>query len=68
MARRRSPQLRPGVRRLNSVDSRFYGPVPRANLPGTPTFVYYSYDPEVGAEYFRVVTANRWRRLGTWIR
>jgi signal peptidase I len=57
-----------GDNRDNSVDSRFYGPVPRANLRGTPMFVYYSYDPEIGPDYFRAVTALRWRRLGTWIR
>jgi signal peptidase I len=57
-----------GDNRDNSVDSRYYGPVPRANLRGTPMFVYYSYDPERGADYFRAVTAIRWRRLGAWIR
>jgi signal peptidase I len=57
-----------GDNRDNSVDSRYYGPVPRANLRGTPMVVYYSYDPESGLDYFRAVTAIRWRRLGTWIR
>ena len=57
-----------GDNRDNSVDSRYYGPVPRANLRGTPTFVYYSYDPESGLDYYRAVTAIRWGRLGTWIR
>ena len=57
-----------GDNRDNSVDSRYYGVVPRANLRGTPTFVYYSYDPESGLDYFRAITAIRWRRLGTWIR
>jgi signal peptidase I len=57
-----------GDNRDNSVDSRYYGPVPRANLLGTPMFVYYSYDPEDGLDYFRAATAIRWRRLGTWIR
>jgi len=57
-----------GDNRDNSVDSRYYGPVPRANLRGTPMFVYYSYDPEQGLDYFRAVTAIRWRRLGDWIR
>lgn len=57
-----------GDNRDNSVDSRYYGPVPRANLRGTPMFVYYSYDSERGVDYFRAVTAIRWRRLGTWIR
>ncbi len=57
-----------GDNRDDSVDSRFYGPVPRANLRGTPTFVYYSYDPETGPAYLRAATSIRWRRLGTWIR
>jgi len=57
-----------GDNRDNSIDSRYYGPVPRTNLRGTPMFVYYSYDPESGLDYFRAVTAIRWRRLGTWIR
>ena len=57
-----------GDNRDNSVDSRYYGPVPRANLRGTPMFVYYSYDPESGLDYFRAVTSIRWRRLATWIR
>jgi signal peptidase I len=57
-----------GDNRDNSVDSRYYGPVPRANLRGTPMFVYYSYDPECGDGYLCAATGTRWRRLGTWIR
>ena len=57
-----------GDNRDDSVDSRYYGPVPRANVRGTPTFVYYSYDTEAGLDYFRAITEIRWRRLGTWIR
>jgi signal peptidase I len=57
-----------GDNRDNSVDSRYYGLVPRANLRGTPTFVYYSYDPNEGLDWFRALTEIRWRRLGTWIR
>ncbi|HWH53684.1 MAG TPA: signal peptidase I [Gemmatimonadaceae bacterium] len=57
-----------GDNRDDSVDSRYYGPVPRANLRGTPTFVYYSYDTERGLDYFRAATAIRWRRLGHWVR
>jgi signal peptidase I len=56
-----------GDNRDNSVDSRYYGLVPRANLRGTPMFVYFSYDPECGADYPCAATAVRWRRLGTWI-
>lgn len=57
-----------GDNRDDSVDSRYYGPVPRTNLRGTPMFVYYSYDPDEGVDYFRAATAIRWERLGTWIR
>jgi len=57
-----------GDNRDNSVDSRFYGPVQRANLLGTPMFVYYSFDPERGVDYFRAITDIRWPRIGHWIR
>ena len=57
-----------GDNRDDSIDSRYYGPVPRANLRGTPMFVYYSYDSERGLDYIRALTSIRWRRLGTWIR
>lgn len=57
-----------GDNRDNSVDSRYYGLVSRRNLRGTPMFVYYSYDPEQGLDYFRAITEIRWRRLGEWIR
>ena len=33
-----------GDNRDDSVDSRYYGPVPRENIRGAPMFVYYSYD------------------------
>ena len=57
-----------GDNRDNSVDSRYYGPVPRENLQGTPMFIYYSYDPECGIDYACAATAIRWRRLGHWVR
>ena len=57
-----------GDNRDDSVDSRYYGVVPRANLLGTPMFVYYSYDPNRGPDYIRAITSIRWRRLGSWIR
>lgn len=56
-----------GDNRDNSVDSRYYGLVPRANLRGRPTFVYYSFDMDQGVDYFRAITEIRWGRLGTWI-
>lgn len=57
-----------GDNRDNSVDSRYYGPVARDRIRGTPMFVYYSYDADDGIDYVRAITAIRWRRVGTWIR
>jgi signal peptidase I len=57
-----------GDNRDDSVDSRFYGVVPRGNVRGSPMFIYYSYDTEGGLDWFRAVTEIRWRRLGSWIR
>jgi signal peptidase I len=57
-----------GDNRDDSVDSRYYGMVPRENLRGRPTFVYYSYDADKGVPYFRAATEIRWSRIGTWIR
>jgi signal peptidase I len=56
-----------GDNRYNSVDSRYYGLVPRENIRGRPIFVYYSYDPsEVAVVPF--VTNIRWGRIGHRIR
>ena len=57
-----------GDNRDNSVDSRYYGPVARDRIRGTPMFVYYSYDHDTGIDYVRAVTEIRWQRIGTWIR
>jgi signal peptidase I len=57
-----------GDNRDNSVDSRYYGVVPRENFRGRPTFIYYSFDADRGVDYFRAITEIRWRRLGTWIK
>lgn len=56
-----------GDNRDNSIDSRYYGPVPRANLRGTPMFIYYSYDPRRGHDFIRALTAIRWNRIGHWV-
>jgi signal peptidase I len=57
-----------GDNRYNSKDSRYWGFVPRENFRGRPMFVYYSYDPEAGLDYFRALTDIRWHRIGHWIR
>ncbi len=56
-----------GDNRYNSKDSRYWGFVPRKNLRGRPLFVYYSYDPDAGLDYFRAITEIRWGRIGHWI-
>lgn len=57
-----------GDNRYNSKDSRYWGFVPRKNFRGRPLFVYYSYDPDAGLDYFRAITEIRWNRIGHWIR
>lgn len=56
-----------GDNRDNSVDSRYYGPVPRANLRGTPMFIYYSYEPDCRTGFACAVTGIRFRRIGHWV-
>ncbi len=56
-----------GDNRENSLDSRYWGFLPRGNIRGSPMFVYYSYD----AESYRplpFVTAVRWGRIFTGLR
>jgi signal peptidase I len=57
-----------GDNRYNSKDSRYWGLVPRANIRGRPLFVYYSYDPDKGLDYFRAITEIRWSRIGERIK
>jgi signal peptidase I len=53
-----------GDNRDNSLDSRYWGFVPRANLKGKPLIVYYSYEPDTWLP-LPFLTAIRWRRLFT---
>ena len=58
-----------GDNRHQSVDSRYYGFVPRKNIRGRPLFVYYSYSPSDESDRALAgLTAIRWGRLGDWIR
>lgn len=51
-----------GDNRENSYDSRYWGFLPRANLRGTPMFVYYSYDAG-SFEPLPFLTSIRWDRI-----
>ncbi|MEP6731140.1 MAG: signal peptidase I [bacterium] len=57
-----------GDNRYESKDSRYWGTVPRENVRGRPSFVYYSY--KSGDETDRplpFITDIRWGRIGTRI-
>jgi signal peptidase I len=51
-----------GDNRDNSLDSRYWGLVPRGNIRGKPMFIYYSYD---GTSWrsLPALTAIRWNHL-----
>jgi signal peptidase I len=57
-----------GDNRYDSVDSRFYGFVPRKNIRGRPLFVYYSYNADDSDRPLPALTDIRWSRIGTVIR
>jgi signal peptidase I len=68
-----------GDNRYCSKDSRYWGLVPKANVRGTPLFVYYSYTPGPGDDDsacsgrisdrpLPFITDIRWTRLGHLIR
>lgn len=60
-----------GDNRNNSLDSRFWGFVPRDLIIGKAMFVYWSYDeskPSSGNFVFDFFTNSRWKRTGTLIK
>jgi len=57
-----------GDNRYDSKDSRYWGFVPRDNVRGRPTFVYYSYNADDSDRPLPFITDIRWSRIGHWIR
>jgi signal peptidase I len=58
-----------GDNRDNSLDSRYWGFIPKENLVGTPLIVYWSWNPEIPIySIFDKLGSVRWGRIGTLIR
>ncbi len=57
-----------GDNRYDSKDGRYWGLVPRDNVRGRPSFVYYSYNAKDSDRALPFLTDIRWGRLGTAIR
>jgi signal peptidase I len=57
-----------GDNRDNSLDSRFWGPVPAAEARGRAMFIYWSWDGEAKAPAWPFWRRVRWGRLGRAVR
>lgn len=57
-----------GDNRDNSLDSRFWGFVPRRNVVGTPMFVYFSWNSDIPwSDFINLVSSIRIDRIGKFI-
>lgn len=57
-----------GDNRYESKDSRYWGVVPRENVRGRPSFVYYSYRADDSDRPLPFITDIRWGRIGASIK
>jgi signal peptidase I len=57
-----------GDNRDQSLDSRYMGFIPREQIRGKASFIYFSTDPLMDRPFPHFVTAARWGRLGTMVR
>lgn len=58
-----------GDHRDNSLDSRYWGFIPKENLVGSPLIVYWSWNSDIPLyNIFSRLGSIRWSRLGTLIR
>ncbi len=58
-----------GDHRDNSLDSRYWGFIPKENLVGTPMFVYWSWDSNIPLyDIFGRLASVRWGRIGSLIK
>jgi signal peptidase I len=57
-----------GDNRDNSLDSRFWGPLPLAKVVGRAELIYWSWDADNGQPFWKLWQKIRFKRLGNLIR